>query len=224
MCVRSWLGVPGVLTLAVALALAGAGCGDEEATTTTSSSPAASDRGAASPPERSRDEPPPRGDGSGPARETRNDRGSGGPSGPTAERAAARVVRDYVAALDDRDGERVCVLLVPGALDGVALPRERGGCAASLDASIGYRDPRGLPAFDTARLLDIPSVELNGDEARVTASIVTEFADRDEPSVEDDIVYLQRGPGGNWLIAKPSAVLHRAIGAADIPPEVISPP
>ena len=58
------------------------------------------------------------------------------------EREADRTVRAYVAALDARDGERVCELFAPG----VTLPRLQLPAAASrlrpaLEASIGYRDP-----------------------------------------------------------------------------------
>jgi hypothetical protein len=62
-----------------------------------------------------------------------------------------------------------------------------------------------------------------GDEAKVVATVVTRFADRAEESVEDDIVYLVRG-GGRWLVAKPSSTLYRAVGIADVPPSVLSPP
>ena len=52
---------------------------------------------------------------------------------------------------------------------------------------------------------------------------MTHFADRDEVSVEDDVVYLSR-TGDRWLIAKPSSTLYRAVGIADVPPSVLSPP
>ena len=56
------------------------------------------------------------------------------------------------------------------------------------------------------------------------ATVVTRFADRDEPSVEDDIVYLPRpADNSDWVIAKPSATLYRAIGA-EAPPAVLAPP
>ena len=42
-------------------------------------------------------------------------------------------------------------------------------------------------------------------------TIFTRFADRDEPSVEDDPIYLRRA-GGGWLLAKPSLTFYRAIG------------
>ena len=139
------------------------------------------------------------------------------------ERAVARTVRAYVTALDDRDAEAACALLVPGAIEELEMPRDRGSCAESLEASIGYRDPRGLPVWKTARVAELRSVEVDGDSAKAVVTIVTEFADRDEPSLEDDVVYLVRS-GGDWLIAKPSSTLYRAVGVADVPPSVLAPP
>jgi hypothetical protein len=66
-------------------------------------------------------------------------------------------------------------------------------------------------------------VAIDGSEARVTATIVTRFADNREPSVEDDLIYL-RMEGERWLIVKPTATLYRAIGVGDIPPQVLAPP
>jgi hypothetical protein len=135
----------------------------------------------------------------------------------------ARVVRAYVAALSDRDGKGACALFAPGALSGVDFPRRREDCAASLTASIGYSDPRGFPVYERSRIARITSVSIDGAAARVTATTVTRFADRREPSVEDDVVYLARSEG-RWLIVKPSVALYRAIGAGDIPPQVLAPP
>ncbi len=139
------------------------------------------------------------------------------------QREVARVVRAYVAALNARAGGRACGLFVPGALAAVELPRDRGSCAASLSASIGYRDPRGFPVYDRSRIGRIPSVAIDGSDARVVATTVTHFTGNREPSVEDDLIYL-RSQGGRWLIAQPSATLYRAIGVGDIPPEVLAPP
>jgi hypothetical protein len=139
------------------------------------------------------------------------------------QRQVARVVRDYVAALDTRDGQRVCELFASGALSGLDLPRDRGSCARSLSASIGYRDPRGFPVYEGSRIARIPGVTVDGPNARVTATTVTRFAGSREPSVEDDLIYLVQEQG-EWLIAKPSATLYRAIGIGDIPPTVLAPP
>ena len=139
------------------------------------------------------------------------------------EREAARTVRAYVDGLDDRDGAAVCELLAPGAIEEVELPEDRGGCAPSLAASIGHRDARGLPVWDSARVRGLLTVELDGDAASVTATTVTRFADRDERSIEDDVVHLVR-EGDRWLVAKPSSTLYRAVGIANIPPSVLAPP
>ncbi|HEX2468119.1 MAG TPA: hypothetical protein VHJ54_07940 [Solirubrobacterales bacterium] len=146
-----------------------------------------------------------------------------GPTRSPDERAAARAVRAYVRALAGRDGQAVCELLAPGAIGAVTLPKDRGDCAASLEASIGYRDPRGLPVWKTARVAELRSVDVSGDSAKVVVTTVTEFADRDEPSLEDDVVYLARSDG-EWLIAKPSSTLYRAVGVADVPPSVLAAP
>jgi hypothetical protein len=140
-----------------------------------------------------------------------------------AQRRAARVARSYVAALDARDGARVCGMFAPGALSPVSFPRDHRTCARTLSASIGYRDPRGFPVFAGARVARIAAVTIDGSEARVTATTVTRFADNREPSVEDDLIYL-REANGRWLIAKPSATLYRAIGVGNIPPQVLAPP
>jgi hypothetical protein len=140
-----------------------------------------------------------------------------------AERRVASVVREYVDALDSRDGGRACALFVPGALRAFHFPHDRGGCARSLAASIGYRDPRGFPVYEGSRVARINSVTIEGADARVVATTVTDFAGNREPSVEDDVVYLRR-ENGRWLISKPSAALYRAIGVGDIPPSVLAPP
>jgi hypothetical protein len=141
------------------------------------------------------------------------------------ERSAARTVRRYVEELDARDGAAVCGLLAPGAIGAVKMPVERDSCAASLDASIGYRDPRGLPVWDQTKILKLRKVEIeDAHSAKVVASIVTDFADAGrDPSYEDDIIYLKRS-GGTWLVAKASSILYRAVGTADVPLAVLSPP
>jgi hypothetical protein len=204
-----------LVTLALAASLAACGGDDTDGTSTSATRPSAAETSPdAGSPDVSRPE-----DDSSPEEETDDS----GPSLTPDERAAVRAVRSYVDALDARDGEAVCALVAPGELDAVELPETRGDCAASLTASIGYRDPRGLPVWKTARVVAVPSVDVEGDGAKVVATTVTEFADRDEPSIEDDVVYLVRS-GDEWLIAKPSSTLYRAIGVADVPPSVLAPP
>ena len=213
------------LLAALAIAFTPAACGDDEpipplttpepepgaeapATTAPDDGPTAGENPPAPPPE----EKP-----SGPA-----ESGAGDPRVTELEREAARTVRSFVAALDARDGERACTLIAPEALDDLELPRPGASCAASLEASIGYRDPRGLPVWEGAEIANVRSVELDAATAKVVARVVTHFADRDEPSIEDDVVYLTTA-AGDWLIAKPSATLYRAIGA-EVPPSALTPP
>jgi ketosteroid isomerase-like protein len=145
------------------------------------------------------------------------------PAGPASEREVARAVRRYVAAIDARDGAAVCASLTPGAIEDFELPRGGGGCAASVEASIGYRDPRGFPVFESARLDALGDIAIGGGQARATATVVTQFADRDEPSIEDDVVYLV-DVDGEWRVARPSSTLYRAVGKPEVPPQALAPP
>jgi hypothetical protein len=157
-------------------------------------------------------------DGTGPAESATSD-----PRVNELERTAAQTVRDYLKAINAKDGAAVCDLLAPEALDEIELPVERGDCAASLDASIGYRDPHGIPWKHSALYVMGASEVQNGATAKVVATVRTDFADRDEPSFEDNIFYLQRS-GTKWVLTKPSATLYRAVGAPDVPLEALSPP
>jgi hypothetical protein len=142
---------------------------------------------------------------------------------PTDEREVARTVRRYIDAIDARDGAEVCTSLAPGAVQNFELPRGGGGCAGSVGASIGYRDPRGFPVFDSARIEAIGEVAIGAGQARATATVVTQFADRDEPSIEDDVVYLVN-VDGEWRVARPSSTLYRAVGKPEVPPQALAPP
>ena len=144
-------------------------------------------------------------------------------TGPDEESAARRAAHEYVEAIDKRDGTRVCAVLAPGAIQNLQLPREQGGCAGSLSASIGYRDPRGFPVFERTHLDAIGDVAIAAGQARVTATVVTQFADRDEPSIEDDVIYMVE-VGGEWRVARPSATLYRAVGKPEVPPQALAPP
>jgi hypothetical protein len=216
-----WLAVAAVATAAGVLLLSG----DEESggPETAEQQTAPTNRAAPQrPPNQDRDEPQPN------ARETRAAvreavRSSPAPRLDPSQREVAATARAYVEALNARDGGRACGLFVAGALSQVDFPRDGGSCAASLSASIGYRDPRGFPVYEASRIGRIASVSIEGSQARLVATTVTQFAGDREPSVEDDLIYL-RSEDGRWLIVKPSAMLYRAIGVGDIPPQVLSPP
>ena len=140
-------------------------------------------------------------------------------------REAERTYRDYVAAINARDGEALCRLLAPGFLGELKPAVRREDCAATMAASIGYEDPRRFPVWEETVLTGFEQIapEAGTGEARVTASVITRFADRTEPSIESDIAYL--GPiAGEMRLLKASGALWRAVGKPDYPPSVISPP
>jgi hypothetical protein len=150
-----------------------------------------------------------------------------GPSGPPptseAEKEVAGAARAYIAAIDDRDGDAVCRSFAPGSLDGLKLPVAKGSCADSVNESLGYRSGGGQPVWQSSEATEAISAQVDGRSARVVATIFTKYADVREPTIEDDIVYLERA-GGDWLVSKPSATLYRAIGIADVPLEALEPP
>ncbi len=137
--------------------------------------------------------------------------------------AATSTVRSYVAALDDRDAGRVCTLFAPGAVPIGDLPRQRGGCRASLRASIGSRPAGGGPAWRRTEIVEVKPEAIGSNRARLTTTVTHHFSDRKYVSVEDDVIYLER-VGGRWLLAKPSATFYRAVGYAQPPLRAFSPP
>ncbi|HEX2128874.1 MAG TPA: hypothetical protein VHF58_06620 [Solirubrobacterales bacterium] len=146
---------------------------------------------------------------------------TGDGAGDSLTREAEHAIQAYITWIDRGQGGRLCKLIDEDALENLRLPVRRGGCGTALSASIGYRDPRGLPVFDGVRLREL-AVRVRGRSARGIATVSVTFADRGAPSVEDDVIYLERR-AGNWIVAKPSATLYRAIGA-ELPASAISPP
>ena len=140
-------------------------------------------------------------------------------------RAAVGAYEDYIGAINARDGGRLCDLLPPGAERALKPAGGGASCAARIGSSIGYEDPRGFPVWKRTTLsaFDSTAIGRDLDSARLTASIVTSFADRTEPSVESDIAYLERVTG-EWRLAKPTGALYRAIGQPEIPISTITPP
>ena len=141
----------------------------------------------------------------------------------TDEQAVAEAARAYIAAINADDGEAVCAALAPGALAGAGLPREGPSCAASVEGSIGHRGGGGTPVWRRTRLYELTAVSVAEDRARVTATVSHDFSDRPEPSVEEDVIYLDR-TGDAWLVAKPSASFYRAIGYPEPPLRALTPP
>lgn len=140
-----------------------------------------------------------------------------------AARAASRAYRAYVAAINARDGERICELVAPGLEEVLEPPVRRGDCGERISSSIGYEDPRGFPVWERTLLSGIEGIRVAGRSVQVNAAVLTRFADREQPSVESDIAYLERS-AGRWRLAKPSGALYRAVGKPEVPPEAIVPP
>jgi hypothetical protein len=146
------------------------------------------------------------------------------------EAAVAAAVNAYIEGLNAHDGSSVCALFIPGAirfeggdLPPSRLPAEPKACAAALASAIGRPPPRGGPAWKRTTIEGLNEVSVGPDRARVTATVVTRFADRKQPSVEDDVIYLDRA-GERWLLAKPSGTLYRAVGYPEPPLRSLSPP
>ena len=215
--------IPTSILAAAALALGGCGGGDpaEPSTTTVALPPSGSTTTSttttagppAAPP--AAEQPP------GPAETATDD-----PRVNEVERRAARAARDYIEAHRRPRRCQGVRAARSGSLGELEPPRPRGDCAATIEASIGYRDPRGLPVWKSSR-----AVEVSGGRAarrRATRQGNRDRRDQLSPtatsaSIEDDIIYLAR-VGDRWLVAKPSATLYRAVGVADVPPSVLSPP
>jgi hypothetical protein len=223
-----------LVVIAVA-ALVGVGAGvaiglaeDDESEPTAGSAPPAT-----TPTEDPLDDPPDGPDGGGgggepqlPPEEDDPQGAEPGPSGPPPEtsdqQAAASAARGYVQALDRRAGAAICGTFVPGVLDRFRFPVERPSCPATVKASLGF-ERRGFPVWESSQMTDAVAAEVTGETAKVVATVFTVYADVREPTIEDDIIYLQRS-GDRWQIAKPSLTLYRAVGDADPPPSALSPP
>lgn len=152
--------------------------------------------------------------------------GSGAGTAPLSDadaEAVSAATRRYIDVLNAGDGEALCLAFVPGAVPERELPRRRGDCAGSIDASIGYARPGGTPAWRRTIVRELTAVSVGGGRARVTATVTHDFADRNYTSIEEDVIYLDRR-GEQWLIAKPSASFYRAVGYPEPPLRALTPP
>lgn len=151
-----------------------------------------------------------------------------GPSGPAPESTdevdAAEAARAYVEAIDARNGRKLCSAFAPPHPAGLLkLPAGRGSCPSSFEASFGFKGKDGQPVWASSEMTEDVSAAIDGDSARVVATVFTEYADVREPTIEDDIIYLERS-GNRWQVVKPSATLYRSVGIADVPLEALKPP
>ena len=214
-----------LLALLALLAAVAAGCGGEEPeTTTAAAAPGAPAPSPSSPTDTERPPPEPTGADAVPEPDEKRVLPTE-PEKAEAADGAERAYRAYIRAINERDAEALCDLLSPRATAQLRPPVDRGSCAESLSASIGYEDPRGYPVWERTVLNGIESVAVGDDPGtvRLTAATLTEFEDRDEPSVESDVAYLEL-TGGEWRLSQPTAAAYRAVGRPELPPSVIAPP
>jgi hypothetical protein len=141
-----------------------------------------------------------------------------------AAKRAQRAYRSYIAAINDRNGGRLCRLIAPGVERRLRPPIKEGSCGRRVSSSIGFADRRGFPVWEETILSGFESALIGKAlGVQVTATIVTRFRDREQPSIESDVAYL-RPVDGRYQLLKASAALWRAVGKPDVPPEVIAPP
>ncbi len=141
--------------------------------------------------------------------------------GSEAATAAEATAERYIEAINDRDPAAVCALLAPGALAGVR--GASGPCVPALSAAIGRPATGGAPVWKSTRIEHPTKVVVAAKNARVTLEVFHRFSDRPNPSIEDDLIYLERR-GDRWLITKASATLYRAVGYPEPPLEAFTPP
>jgi hypothetical protein len=127
----------------------------------------------------------------------------------------------YIEAIDARDLAEICALLAPSALDGVR--GLTGPCEPALAAAIGRRPKGGAPAWEGTEVQHPTKVTANEDRGRVTLEVIHTFSDRNYPSLEDDLIYVERS-GERWLVSKASATLYRAVGYPEPPLKAYRPP
>ena len=144
-----------------------------------------------------------------------------GPPESDDEEEAASAAEAYVAAIDARDPAQACALLAPGALDRVR--GARGDCESDLERLIARKPPGGAPVWDGTRVENLISVVAAEDHARVTLEVFHRFSDRQNPSVEDDVIFLERR-GDRWLVTQADATLYRAVGYPEPPLRAYTPP
>jgi len=111
--------------------------------------------------------------------------------GGNPQQQARKAVRDFVKATNDRDGHQYCDKLVTKAFV------EDATGATGKDARDVCKRQLNLQRVPKIHLVDIESIKVHGDRARVTALL--ESGGESHPQV-----LLLRKQGGNWRIADAS--------------------
>jgi hypothetical protein len=138
-----------------------------------------------------------------------------------------KLARDYVAAINERDGDRVCELMTRAAAAELSVPDSNLPCERTVAGLIGYVEDAGVPEFLSYRLDDVRSGTTQGEYSSIRLSIEarrrsTNAEQAFETCSFEDTVWLTR-QGGEFRIANISPALYVAFGATSIPDEVLAP-
>jgi hypothetical protein len=145
--------------------------------------------------------------------------GCGGSSATASESSPDETARAYVAAVNARDGETVCDLMVDAAAYEFRIPGW-GECPKFVSAYIGYQEDSGSPVFRGAQILDVREGERTGELRSLRLRIELDREGGQE--ILDDILWLVEEDGG-WRLARPSGLLYAAFGA-NVPDDVLEAP
>jgi hypothetical protein len=135
--------------------------------------------------------------------------------------------RAYVEAVNARDGETVCGLLVESAAYEFRIP-DWGECAKFVSAYIGYAEESDTDTFHRARILELEEGRRSGEVQSVDLKVEVElYEDGDEArpvqKTFDDVVWLVERDG-RWRLAKASGLLYVAFDAYTVPEDLLDPP
>jgi hypothetical protein len=153
--------------------------------------------------------------------------GCGGSESPAGGAGPVETARAYVDAVNARDGEIVCGLLVESAAYQFRIP-EWGECPKFVSSYIGYAEESDTDTFHRARILEIEEGRRSGDLQSVELKLEVELyedGDETEPIREtyEDVVWLVERDG-RWRLAKASGLLYVAFDAYTVPEDLLAPP
>jgi len=139
-----------------------------------------------------------------------------------------KLARDYVEAINARDGERVCGLMTKAAADELSAPDGSLSCDQAVAGFIGYDEDAGMPEFLQYQLEGVRPGATQGEYSSIRMSLegrrrASDSAQAFETCSFEDTVWLTRD-GGEFRIAKPSVALYFAFGATNVPDEAWAPP
>lgn len=138
------------------------------------------------------------------------------------------LARDYVAAINARDGERVCGLMTAGAAAELSIPDKNIPCERTVAGFIGYVEDAGMPEFLEYQLGGVRPGATQGEYSSIRLSLEgRRRSSSGEQAFEtcrfEDTVWLTH-QGDDLRIAKPSLALYVAFGATNVQDGILAPP